>query len=419
MPHPSKEIIGTGGDQLAGRTILVCLTGSVAIMKSPETARELMRLGAEVKVVMTPAACDLIDPNLMEWATGSPVLTQLTGKLEHVAFVQPGEERVDLVLVAPATANTLNKIASGIADTAVTTIIYAAIGAGIPVLVAPAMHEPMLKHPVSEESVEKLRTIGVGVVEPRIEEGKAKMAEVEEIVEAVVRRLHPKDMAGLKVVVTAGPTVEHIDPVRVITNRSSGKMGLAVAREASMRGAQVAVVYGAGTEPVPTGVKNLRAETTSMMHQAVLTEVRDSGCDLFVGAGAPSDYRAERTFDSKIPSRESPRLDITLVATEKVVDAVREVSDQTFIVAFKAEHGLSDEALVEKAYQWLKDSGADLVAANDIGRRGVGFGVDTNEVFVIDREKNVTHLPKTTKEEIARKILEIALRKMRNREGHE
>jgi len=186
-----------------------------------------------------------------------------------------------------------------------------------------------------------------------------------------------------------------------------------------MRGAEVAVVYGAGTEPVPTGVKILRAEPTSMMHQAVLTEVRDSGFDLFVGAGAPSDYRAERTLYSKIPSRESPRLDITLVATEKVVDAVREESDQTFIVAFKAEHGLSNEALVEKAYQWLKEHGADLVAANDIGRRGVGFGVDTNEVFVIDREKNVTHLPKTTKEEIARKILEIALRKMRNREGHE
>ncbi|MFQ5951052.1 MAG: bifunctional phosphopantothenoylcysteine decarboxylase/phosphopantothenate--cysteine ligase CoaBC [Candidatus Geothermarchaeales archaeon] len=419
MPHSSKEIIGTSGDQLAGKTILICLTGSVAIMKSPETARELMRLGAEVKVVMTPAACDLIDPNLMEWSTGNPVLTQLSGKLEHVAFVRPGDERVDLVLVAPATANTLNKIANGIADTAVTTTVYAAIGAGIPVLVAPAMHEPMLKHPVYERSVERLRTLRVGVVEPTIEEGKAKMAEVEGIIEAVVRRLYPKDMAGLKVLVTAGPTVEYVDPVRVVTNRSSGKMGLAIAREAFRRGADVAVVYGAGTEPVPTGAKIIRAETTSEMHQAVATEVRDSGCDLFVGAGAPSDYMAERTLDSKISSRESPRLDITLVATEKVMDVVREGSDETFVVAFKAEHGLSDKALVEKAYEWMKESGADLVAANDIGRRDVGFGVDTNEIFVIDREKNVTHLARTAKEEIARKLLDIALRKMRKMEGQE
>jgi len=180
--HTSKKIIGTKGDSLKGRKIVLCVTGSVAAIKSPEIARGLMRFGAEVYTVMTPMAQKIIHPYMMEWSTGNPVVTELTGQIEHVTLGGDHEDRANLVLVAPSTANTIGKAASAIDDTPVTTLLTTAIGAGIPIIIAPAMHASMYRHPIVVENIEKLRSIGIEVLMPRLEEEKAKIPSTEEIV---------------------------------------------------------------------------------------------------------------------------------------------------------------------------------------------------------------------------------------------
>ena len=197
MSHPSKELTGTEGKELIGRRIVLCVTGSVSAYKAPDIARQLMRHGADVHAVMTPGAQKIIHPNLMEFSTGNPVVTELTGKIEHVAFTT-GKGKADLILVAPATANTIGKIASGIDDTPVTSYVSSALGAKIPILIAPAMHDTMLTHPLIQRNVDKLREAGVALIPPKMEEGKAKLPDPEEILRAAVALLTKKDMAGLK-----------------------------------------------------------------------------------------------------------------------------------------------------------------------------------------------------------------------------
>ncbi|MFQ6054303.1 MAG: bifunctional phosphopantothenoylcysteine decarboxylase/phosphopantothenate--cysteine ligase CoaBC, partial [Candidatus Bathyarchaeia archaeon] len=236
--HTSKRIIGSKSGELRGRKVVLCITGSVAAMRSPEIARELMRRGAEVFPVMTPMAQKIIHPHLMAWATGNPVLTELTGRVEHVTCAGDHPGSADLVLVAPCTANPLGTAAAAIDDTPVTTVLTTAIGAGLPIIIAPAMHGSMYNHPFVMENIRKLRSIGVQVLMPRFEEGKAKIPETEEIVEAVVAKLAgERDLDGRRILITAGPTRAYLDAFRFITNPSSGKMGVAIAREALRRGA--------------------------------------------------------------------------------------------------------------------------------------------------------------------------------------
>jgi len=233
LSHPSKDITASKGRELSGKKIALLVTSSVASFKAPEIARELMRHGADVQAVISPSTERMVGADLLEWATGNTVVTRLTGKLEHIALAGKSQGHVDLVLVAPATANTIGKLASGIDDTPVTTVAATAIGSRIPVVIAPAMHEPLYDHPLVQENVQRLKKIGVEFVEPESLEGKAKIASTEKIVGAVVARLSSnkaRDLEGRRVLVTAGPTMEHIDPVRVVTNRSSGKMGAAMLR---------------------------------------------------------------------------------------------------------------------------------------------------------------------------------------------
>ncbi|MEM2800991.1 MAG: bifunctional phosphopantothenoylcysteine decarboxylase/phosphopantothenate--cysteine ligase CoaBC, partial [Candidatus Caldarchaeum sp.] len=239
--HPSKEIVGSLSDVLKGRRVALCVTGSVSAYLSPAIARELMRHGAEVTAFLTRDACRLVTPTLLQWATGNPAVTDMTGELEHVRY---GRE-VDLVLVAPATANTLAKIASGIADNVVTALALTAMGYGKIVAVAPAMHEPMWMAEQTRRNVEKLRRMGVVVLEPSVVEQKAKLAEPAYIAEHVLRLLHPKRLPeGVKVLVSAGATVEYLDPIRVVTNQSSGRMGLEIALESYRRGAETTLILG-------------------------------------------------------------------------------------------------------------------------------------------------------------------------------
>jgi phosphopantothenoylcysteine decarboxylase/phosphopantothenate--cysteine ligase len=406
--HPSKDIIGTKGKELRGKRIALCITGSVAAVQSPEIARALMRHGAEVFAVMSPMAGKIVHPYLIEWATGNEVITELTGKIEHVALVGDPSSKVDLVLVAPATANTISKIACGIDDTTVTSVASTAIGSNCPIIIVPAMHESMYNHPVLTRNIEELEALGVEFVGPRIEEGKAKIAETKEIVNAVIRKLVTgQDFSGLKLLITAGATMEHIDPVRVVTNRSSGKMGAAITEEALSRGAEVTLVYGSGTEAPPSRARLITVETTEQMHEAVVSELKSKNYDVAIAVAAAADWKPEKPYSYKVSSHELHSLELKLKPTAKIIDSVRKVSPETFLVAFRAEHRLPKKELIESAYKRLQKAKADLIVVNDVGKKGVGFGTDTNEVFIIDKEKNVVHVPFAKKREVARKILDV------------
>jgi len=412
--HPSKDIVGSKSSLLKDRKVALCITGSVAAVKCPEVARELMRHGAEVYTVMSATAQKIIHPYLMEWATGNHVVTELTGEIEHVMLAGEGVGKADLVLVAPATANTISKIACGIDDTPVTTLVSTAFGSGIPIMVVPAMHESMYRHPVVTENVGKLKSLGVEFVGPRVEEGKAKIAEVKEIVEAVVRRLTVKrDLAKRKVLVTAGPTLEYIDPIRVMTNKSSGKMGVAIVEEALSRGVEATLVYGPGTAVPPVGAKIVTVETSQEMYEAVVSELKSKKYDVVIAVAAVADWAPEKKYEYKVPTSIKNELTVKMRPTPKIIDAVKKVSPDTFLVAFRAEYNLSDEELIQSAYKRLKKAKADLVAANDIGRKGAGFASDTNEVFIVDTNKKVVHVPVATKREVAKRLFDVIVNKLK------
>lgn len=415
--HPSKDIIGTEGEELKGKKIVLCITGSVAAVKCPEIARQLMRKGAEVFTVMSQAAQNIIHPYLMEWVTGNPVVTELTGKIEHVALAGDHENKADLILIAPATANTIGKIACGIDDTPVTSVVSTAFGSETPIIVVPAMHESMYRHPVLIENIEKLKALDVEFVGPRIEESKAKMAETEEIVNVIIQKLTAKkDLVGKNFLITAGPTLAYIDPVRILTNKSTGKMGVAIAEEALKRGANVTLVYGVmGTANPPKKAKTIYVETTKGMYKAVFSELKSKKYDVMVAAAAAADWTPKKTYDYKVSTRTVQELAVTLKPTQKIIDVVKKVSPKTFLVPFKAEYKLSDEELVKSARELLKRAHADLIVVNDVGRRGSGFGSDTNEVFIVGKRGRPIHVPLTTKRQVAGKLLDVIVKKLAGR----
>jgi len=412
--HPSKDIVGTKGKELKDKRIVLCITGSVAAVQCSEIARTLMRHGAEVFAVMSPMAQKIIHPYLMDWATGNAVVTELTGKIEHIALVGEHPKKADLVLVAPATANTISKIACGIDDTTVTSVVSTAFGSNTPIIIVPAMHQSMYNHPLLTENIEKLKALGVEFVGPRIEEGKAKIAEIKEIANAVIRKLSVKqDFSGLRVLVTAGPTVEYLDPIRVITNRSSGKMGVSIAEEALDRGAEVTVVYGLGRATPPLDAHVISVETTEQMREAVISELKSKKYDVLIAVAAAADWTVKKPFSYKVSTHKLDSLDLKLKPTKKIIDHVKKVSPKTFIVAFRAEYKLSKKDLVESAYKRLLQANADLIVVNDVGKKGAGFGTETNEIFIVDREKKVVHVPLALKREVARKILDVVNEKIK------
>ena len=414
LNHPSKNITGTEGAELDGKRIVLCVTGSVAAVQSPEIARALIRHGAEVFPVMSPMAQKIIHPYVMEWATGNEVVTELTGKIEHVALVGEHSSKADLVLIAPATANTISKVACGIDDTTVTSVASTAFGSNVPIIIVPAMHESMYKHPILTRNIKELKALGVEFVGPRIEEGKAKIAETGDIVAAAIQRLAGKnDFSGLRVLVTSGATMEHLDPIRIITNKSSGKMGVAIAKEALSRGAQVSFIYGSMTENPPLQAELLKVETTKQMYDAVVSELKSKKYDAVIAVAAASDWMPENPQPNKIPTHAVRSLDVRLKPTPKIIDNIKKVSPNTFLIAFRAEYKLPHHQLIESAYKRLVQADADLIVVNDVGKKGAGFETDTNEVFIIDKKKTQVHVPLAKKRDVARKILDVAIRKIK------
>lgn len=403
--HPSKDLVGSDGSKLAGKKIVLCITGSVAAYRAIDLARLLMRHGADVHAVMTDStAATLLHPEMMKWATGNDVVTKLTGNLEHVMLADYGMS--DLIIVYPCTANTIGKMAAGIDDTPVTSVLSVALGSKIPVIVAPAMHEAMYENRFIQQNVDRLKE-HVMFVEPKVEEGKAKVAEPEQVLDAAIAALSGGLLAGKQLLVTAGSTVEYIDPIRIVTNTSSGKMGVAIAQEAERMGATVTLVYGHGSEPANS--RAVRVNTSEEMHKAVVSELSSKKYDVAIMAAAVADFMPAKTSEKKIDTR-AGKMELSLVATKKIIDEVKKKSKGTFLVAFKADYNVSDSVLIEKAYKKLQECDADIVVANDLGRKGSGAGSDRNEVFIVDKKKKVVHLPLESKPAIARKLLEIVAR---------
>ena len=356
---------------LSGVNVALGVTGSIAAVRVVELAHELRRRGASVRGVMTDGARGIVHPWAVEFATDEPVVTEITGAIEHVELC--GDDGwADVLLVAPATANTVGKMAAAIDDTPVTTCATTAIGAGLPVVVAPAMHEPMYDHPGVLDSIERLEEWGIDFVPPRIEEGKAKIAENDAIALAAARAAGPSPLEGRHVVVTSGATKEPIDPVRILTNRASGRTGRAVAQACYARGANVTLVHD-GPDVAYADVR--RAGTTEEMIDAVQSAAATA--DALVSAAAISDYTMDAVGEKIRSGQDSLELD--LLPTPKLLDRIRDAYPDLTMVGFKVETSGDDDEMVAAAREIIERVDLAFVVANDASVMGAE---ETRTLFV-------------------------------------
>jgi phosphopantothenoylcysteine decarboxylase/phosphopantothenate--cysteine ligase len=391
--------------------ILLGVTGCIGAYKAAEILRGLQRAGAEVRVVMTRHACQFVRPLTFEALSGQPVIVEMFDRpdyatIEHISAVR----QVDLLLVAPATANILAKFAHGIADDFLSTLYLSNTN---PVLIAPAMNVEMWNHPATQANIATLRARGVEFVEPDSgyqacgEIGIGRLAEVDRIVERALqlaaRRLSPRaDLVGEHVLITAGPTVEELDPVRYLTNRSSGRMGYAVAEAACERGARVTLVTGPTKLPPPANVEVVSVRSAAEMYAAVMERV--AAATIFIGCAAVADFRPTRRAAQKIKKQGRRRIVLELEATEDIIGAVSALPDRNglIVAGFAAE----SESLLQQAEQKLREKGLDLIVANDITRQDAGFDVETNAATIIRRDGSRLELPLQSKRALADRLLD-------------
>lgn len=372
--HPSERLRGAKSRRLEGKTIVLGVTGSIAAVESVKLAHELIRHGADVHPVLTKGAAGIVHPDALQYATGHDVVTELDGSMSYLVMCGKGG-KADLLLIAPSTANTIGKIANGIDDSTVTTYAANALGAGIPVLIAPAAHETMIDNPAAAANVRRLREFGVDLIEPKREEDKAKMADIETIVARVIRRLGPRDLEGKKVLVIAGASVEPIDEIRVITNRSTGGTGVELAKAAYERGADTALWIGRHEARLPAWIPSATFETTD--HLARMAETVEA--DICMVPAALADF-APKMQRGKLPSRGGP-IELRLEPTPKVLAILRKHTKGA-LVGFKAEAGVGPTDLKAKAMELQREADLDFVVANDIAKvKG-----DATAVTVFDRK---------------------------------
>ena len=385
--------------------IVLCVTGSIAATETIKLAREFRRQGHTVKAFMTREATKIIHPNALEFATGQEVVVELTGKIEHVKYSQ-----TDLVLVAPATANTISKFAYRISDNPVNTLLITAFGHNTPIVFVPSMHDSM--YDAVSENVEKLKSDGIRFVNPRIDEGKAKFPAIEDIVLESIRTVNlnrinngedigtASEIAGLNVLISLGGTFEEIDPIRGISNRSSGKMGLELAKEAYRLGANLKILAAHHDVTIPKVFDVVDAKSSSEMNERTHEFVPDF--DIFIATAAISDFAPILKEDYKISS--SINLSLEFEPVKKIIQEIKKINPNIFLVGFKAEYNISEDRMIECAKVQMKDAGTDLVVANDVYDEGCEFGSDTNKVILVSDEIKKVGL--NSKAEIAKIIFE-------------
>lgn len=388
---------------LEGRRVLLVVSGGIAAYKTAILLRRLRGAGAQVDVVMTAAAEKMIGTTTFEALSGRSVLTDLwTDPLAHVELGREAE----LAIVAPATANILARMANGIADDMATSTLLAA---ACPVLVCPAMNLRMWTHPATQDNLSRLRERGVHVLGPEEgelaegEEGPGRMSEPDDIFLSAARLLRSDPrISGRKVVVTAGPTVAPVDPVRFVGNRSSGRMGVALALAAWLRGADVVLIAGPISVDPPSGPRHVRVDTAEEMAEALGRELEDA--DVLIMAAAVSDYRVADAEDRKIKRAERESLDLRMVAGPDLLASTRTLRDERGI--FTLGFALETDDLLENAARKLKDKGLDLIAVNEAGRADRGFESETNQVTLLDAEGVIEELPLMRKEVVAERLID-------------
>lgn len=388
---------------LSNFNVLLGVSGGIACYKACEVVSRLKKLNAGIDVVMTKHATEFVAPLTFETLSNRPVVSDMFSRereweVEHIALAK----KADLCIIAPATANVISKLAEGIADDMLTTT-YLALKC--PVIIAPAMNTNMYENPVIKANLDKLRKSGVIVIdsaEGRLacgDVGKGKMAEPIDIVAKAVEVLCPKrDYAGKRVLVTAGATRENIDGVRFITNRSSGKMGIEIAKAALKRGAEVVLVKGLVQVSVPSYISKVVAvESTEQMYEAVMANYKD--CDVIIKAAAPSDYRPKKKITDKLKGEE---ITLELVKNPDIAKAVGKEKGERKLVVFCAE----TRELMESAMKKLADKNADMVVANDVTMQGAGFDSDTNIVTIAKKDGFLKSYPVMPKSQVADVILD-------------
>ena len=395
--HPSEEIKAVKSKHLYNKKIVLGVTGSIAAVECVKLARELIRHGADVIPVMTKAAEKIIHPDSLWFATGNKPVTELTGAVEHVSLCGKTRKPADLLLICPCTANTLSKIAHGVDDTPVTTFATTALGSKIPVLIVPAMHASMYENKIIQRNIKKCKQTGIQFVDPEIDKNKAKMPSLEKIVSHVFRETLKRDYAGKKILVIGGPSAELIDDVRIITNISSGKTAVFLAKNAFYRGAHVELWYGRGTEKTPGFIKQEFFTSINDVLKLLNNKNMDD-FDIIIVCAAFSDYQPMQQ-KGKISS-DKPELVIHMKPAPKIISRIREKAPHAKIIGFKVEE--TSKHLKERSLTLLKKNNLDYVVGNTIS----GFSGDVNEIWIFNQEAKVFH-KKGDKNALANYILDI------------
>ena len=398
---------------LDGKRILFCLTGSIAVLEAIQVIREVIRHGGDPIVAISQAAAELITPTAVEWATKRKPILEITGLAEHVVLTSDPRYQVDACVVMPATVSIVGKLANGIADTTISLILASVLGRSIPLIMIPTAHEHLQENPSWKRNKQWLEEQGVIFIEPRREEGKAKLPPKEEIVDALITFLrisHEMPLKGKKVLITGGATREYIDDVRFISNPSSGKTAVALARVASHLGAEVTLVLGEGhVVSPPMACHAIEVTSANEMASTVLSILSREPHDLFISAAAIADYMPHKQ-EGKISSGKQD-LVLELQPTRKVIKEVRENFPNLFIVGFKSLVNVGMNELIRHASAQMHRDGLDLMVANEVRRTKKGFATDDNTVCIITPDGHETTVS-ASKSEIAREIFQEILREL-------
>ncbi len=395
--HPADHLRGSKSEKLNGRKIVLGVTGSIAAVETVKLCRELIRNGADVHVVMSRDAQTIVHPWALQFASGREVITAIDGNVQHVSLCGDVPDRADLLLIAPATANTISKMACGIDDTSVTTMATTAMGTGIPVIVVPAMHYSMMEHKIVLENIKKLERIGVTFLEPKIQESKAKMPSIDYIVSSVIAAIGKRDLVGRKVLVIAGATEEPIDDIRVVTSRSSGETGIELARAAQERGASVELWMGRAEADLPEHITTRRYRSFKDLSRMI----QGRRFDIVMFPAAVSDY-SPRKVQGKIPS-DSAKVSLELRRNPKLIDRLK----ARLVVGFKAQTKIGDTELIQESLKLIKRSKCCMVVANKMEHVKPG----RTRVLLVQKNGDTEEL-EGTKSHVADQIIDKVVRMM-------
>lgn len=403
------------------KNIVIGVTGGIAAYKTLDLIKKLGDYGSNVHVIMTEHSKKLVDIKEFEKASGNEVQSGLFHpKIDYMDYIKKNREIrhisladiADLFLICPATANVIGKTANGIADDLLTTSVMAT---NAPVLICPAMNVKMWKNPIVQENVKKLQKLNYHFAEPEYGElacgykGIGRLANPDKILRRMELLLKNKaELKGKRILVTAGATIEEIDPVRIITNKSSGRMGIAMAEQAFLRGAEVFVLRGGNSVELHYNIKEEKFTTVSDLSNKIKSKIRNF--DIIIHCAAVSDFAVNNRQNKKIKS--GGKLNLELLPTAKILEKLKKMNSKAFLVGFKAEYNVSDRELINRAYELLESADADLVVANDVGRKNAGFDSDTNEVFIVDRKKNARHIELADKRVVADRILDEVIKRI-------